>query len=531
MTHLTIPIAAKNPEQAKIQIEAARAAGAEMLELRTDYLENLDVDVVKKLISEAKTENGNRLPIIVTCRDVREGGAIDYPLKLRMDVLIAAIKAGAEYIDFEYENFLAPENRGRIRVALSQSLKGKLILSTHNFAAKFENIGALHRRIITLYTVAIPKIVYTANHINDCFDALDLLHKTSGERIAFCMGQAGLISRVIVKKLDGFVAFASIDSETATAPGQLAVGELKKLYRYDSINADTELYGVIGSPIAHSLSPAIHNACFADIDANKLYLPLLVEGGAAEFNEFMRNVLNRPWLGFKGFSVTIPHKENALNYVIQKEGVIEPLAKRIGAVNTILIDKNGGLKAYNTDYAGAMDAILAGMDITRGDLRNVSAAVIGAGGVARAVVAGLSDAHAKITIYNRTIKRGESLAADFDCDFATLDELSRVEADLLINCTSIGMHPNINETPISKEYLKKEMTVFDTIYNPSETLLLKQAKELGCKTISGMEMFINQALLQFKLFTGTDADPALVRKSVIEGLWDKDTRADSADSI
>jgi 3-dehydroquinate dehydratase/shikimate dehydrogenase len=517
MTYLKIPIAAKNPEQAKIQIEAALTAGAEMLELRTDYLENLDVDLIKRLISEVKSAAQKPVPIIVTCRDVREGGAINYPLKLRMDVLIAAIKAGAEYIDFEYENFLAPENRGRIGVALSQSLKGKLILSTHNFAAKFENIGALRRRITTLYPVAIPKIVYTANHINDCFDALDLLHKTSGERIAFCMGQAGLISRIIVKKLDGFVTFASIDSETATAPGQLAVEQLKKLYRYDSINADTELYGVIGSPIAHSLSPAIHNACFADIDANKLYLPLLVEGGAAEFNEFMRNVLNRPWLGFKGFSVTIPHKENALNYVVQKEGVVEPLAKRIGAVNTLIIESRATsderrIQAYNTDYAGAMDAILAGMDITRGDLRNVSAAVIGAGGVARAVVAGLSDAHAKITIYNRTVKRGEALAADFDCDFATLDELSRVEAELLINCTSIGMHPNINETPILKEYLKPEMTVFDTIYNPAETLLLKHAKGLGCKTISGMDMFLNQALLQFKLFTGTDANPELVRK-------------------
>jgi 3-dehydroquinate dehydratase/shikimate dehydrogenase len=514
MTHLTIPIAAKNPDEAKLQIETALSAGAEMLELRTDYLENLDVDLVKHLIAEIKSAAKKPVPIIVTCRDVREGGAIDYPLKLRMDVLIAAIKAGAAYIDFEYENFLVPENRGRIRVALSQSLKGKLILSTHNFTTKFENIGALRRRITTLYPAAIPKIVYTANHINDCFDAFDLLHKTSGERIVFCMGQAGLISRVIVKKLDGFVTFASIDSETATAPGQLTVEQFKKLYRYDSINADTELYGVIGSPIAHSLSPAIHNACFADIDANKLYLPLLVEGGAAEFDQFMRNIANRPWLGFKGFSVTIPHKENALNYVVQKEGTVEPLAKRIGAINTVLINKNGKLAAYNTDYAGAMDAILAGMDITRGDLRNVSAAVIGAGGVARAVVAGLSDAHAKITIYNRTVKRGEALAADFDCDFATLDELSRVEADLLINCTSIGMHPNIDQTPIPKEYLKGGMTVFDTIYNPAETLLLKQAKELGCKTISGIDMFINQALLQFKLFTGTDADTRLMKKIV-----------------
>jgi 3-dehydroquinate dehydratase/shikimate dehydrogenase len=161
-----------------------------------------------------------------------------------------------------------------------------------------------------------------------------------------------------------------------------------------------------------------------------------------------------------------------------------------------------------------MDAITSAMKITKDDLDNMSVAVIGAGGVARAIVAGLRDTGAKITIYNRTVRRGENLAADFDCDFAGLDKLAQIDAKLLINCTSIGMHPNVNETPIPKEYLKKDMAVFDTIYNPAETLLLKQAKEIGAKTISGLDMFINQALVQFKLFTGTDANPKLVRKTV-----------------
>ncbi len=517
-TKLAVPIAAKDLGQAARQIKVARAAGAEMLELRTDYLENLSVDLVKKLIAEAKSAPGQELPTIVTCRDVRQGGAIDYPLQLRVDVLTSALKAGVEFIDFEYENFLSIENQEKIKAALSQNSKGRLILSAHNFETKLDNITKLHRQITALRPAAIPKLVYTANHINDCFDAFDLLHSTSGERIVFCMGDAGLISRILAKKLDSFVTFASIDDKSATAPGQLTIEQFKKLYRYDFINSSTELYGVIGSPVAHSLSPAVHNACFAETRADKLYLPLLVEAGASQFNQFMDNVLSRSWLGLRGFSITIPHKQNALDYVRRNHGFIGPLAEKIGAVNTLLIEADGKLSAYNTDYAGALDAITSVMKISRASLKALPVAVIGAGGVARAIVAGLRDAGAQIRIYNRTVERGRKLAADFNCDFAPLDNLPNIDAKLLINCTSIGMHPDTDAAPLPKECLKKDMAVFDTVYNPAETLLLKQAKAAGAKTIDGLSMFINQAAAQFKLFTGQNADPELMRKTIREAL-------------
>jgi 3-dehydroquinate dehydratase/shikimate dehydrogenase len=362
-TILTVPIAATNYDQAKRQIKAAKAAGAEMLELRTDYLENLSLDLVEKLIAETKSGTKRRLPVIVTCRDIRQGGAIDYPLQLRIDVLTTALKAGAEFIDFEYENFLYTENQEKIELAVLRSSKGRLILSAHNFETKFPNIIKLHRHIQTLYPAAIPKLVYMANHINDCFEAFDLLHRTSGERIVFCMGTAGLITRIIAKKLNSFLTFVSTDDKSATAPGQLTIEQLKTIYRYDSINPKTRLYGVIGSPVAHSLSHAMHNAGFGDIGEDKLYLPLLVEGGKGEFEWFMNNVLTRARLGFSGFSVTIPHKANALDYVRDKHGFIEPLAKRIGAVNTLLVHPDGKLMAYNTDYAGALDAITSKLKI------------------------------------------------------------------------------------------------------------------------------------------------------------------------
>jgi 3-dehydroquinate dehydratase/shikimate dehydrogenase len=517
MTYLAVPIAAKNLDQAKQQIKTAKAAGAEMLELRTDYLENLSADLVKNLIAEAKTADPQLLPIIVTCRDARQGGAIGYPDQLRIDILTEALKAGAEFIDFEYENFLSAENQETIRRALSQASKGRLILSAHNFETKFPNIIKLHRHIQTLYPAVIPKLVYTANHINDCFEAFDLLRRTSGERIVFCMGAAGLITRIIAKKLNSFLTFASIDDESATAPSQMNIEQFKTIYRWDFINADTKLYGVIGSPVAHSVGPAAHNTCFADIGENKLYLPLLVEGGKEEFDCFLRHVLTRSWLGFRGLSITIPHKENALNFVKENQGFVEPLAEKIGAVNTIIVGPDSKLFAYNTDYTAALDAIASTLG-SKANLKNLPVAVIGAGGVAKAIVAGLSDAGAKITIYNRTVERGKKLAAEFNCDFASSDDLPNVKAKLLINCTSIGMYPDTDATPVPQECLKKDMAVFDTVYNPTETLLLKEAKQAGAKTIDGLSMFINQAAAQFKLFTGQNADPKLMRKTICDCL-------------
>jgi 3-dehydroquinate dehydratase/shikimate dehydrogenase len=232
----------------------------------------------------------------------------------------------------------------------------------------------------------------------------------------------------------------------------------------------------------------------------------------------MRNILSRKWLNFRGFSITFPHKESALNFVRLHGWRVEPLAQKIGAANTLVVSKDDTLKAYNTDYSAAIDSITSGLGITRAGLQALPVAIIGAGGVARAIVAGLNDAGAAIKIYNRTVEKAQKLAAEFNCEFAPLDDLANLEAKLVINCTSVGMYPNVEETPLSEEYLKKDMVVFDTVYNPAETLLLKQAKKKRAKTIDGLSMFINQAAAQFKLFTGQDANPDLMRKSALENI-------------
>ncbi len=536
MTYLAVPISAGSLNEARRQIGDALAAGAEMLELRTDYLQLLRPGMVVNLIGEVRALSPTDARVLVTCRDPAEGGAGMHPEPQRIEVLLAALEAGADFIDFEYANFTERGNGEKIRAALAEHSNSRLILSAHNFRGRFKNIRWGYEDIRKACPEAIPKLVYTANHINDCFEAFDLLAETDGDRIVLCMGEAGLMSRILAKKLGGFLTFASLNERAATAPGQLTIAALKRLYRYDSIDAETELFGVIADPVAHSLSPAIHNACFAQAGMNRLYLPLLVEGSENAFSEFLDHIVERPWLDFGGFSVTIPHKRSALKYAQQHGGSVEPLAEKIGAANTLLLaravgrasslagDRRAGthdlraqrLAAYNTDYAGALDAITGGMGIEREQLRDMPVAVVGAGGVARAIVAGLRDAGARVTIYNRTVERARTLAMEFACEVAGLDGLSRLDAALLINGTSIGMHPEVDATPVPAERLRPDMVVFDTVYNPAETLLLKEAREKGATTIDGLTMFINQAAAQFHLFTGHDADVDLMRQVVVD---------------
>ena len=515
MTYLAVPISGKDLQGCKEQITAAVKSGAGMLELRTDYIESLDISKLKELIAAAKQ---TALPIIVTCRDSAQGGQKNLPADLRRQILVESVKLGADLVDCEFANFLKDDFGNDIKKALAENKRTKLILSEHNFKEAFDNLAEIYEEIYSVFPDAIGKTAYQANHINDCFAAFDVLKEYGDKAIAICMGSAGIISRIIAKKLGAFLTFASFDENQQTAPGQVSIEKMKKLYRYDTINIETEFYGVIADPVGHSISPDVHNACFAAKKMNRVYLPLLVTGGKIEFDEFLENVTERKWLDFKGFSVTIPHKVSALEYAQKKGEYIEPVAVQIGAVNTLVIGINERISGFNTDYAGAMDALTDAMGISKKQLKGKSVAVLGAGGVARAIVAGLADVGAKITIYNRTLSKADGLAREFKCYSESIDKIIHTEAEIIINCTSIGMYPKTDASPLPKGCLKSSMTVFDTVYNPLETKLLTQAKQAGAKTVNGAEMFINQAAEQFKLFTQSDCPIDLMRKAVLDAL-------------
>lgn len=514
MTYLAVPISASTVRQAGDQIKQAKSAGAEMLELRVDYIDGVTPDCIEELLAFAADVS---LPVIITCRDTTEGGANDLDRDVRVSILVEAIEKGADFVDCEYVNYSDLDVRRRIDQALSQSPKTRLILSAHDFSGPFPDLAALYNEIFEFCPQAVIKIVYKANVINECFVAFDLLKNKKGDAIVLCMGEDGFITRVLAKKYGSLVTFASLSDAASTAPGQIKINELKELYRWDDIDADTKIYGVIGNPVGHSLSPAIFNACFSKQGVNAVYLPILVKGEKESFKEFMDNLEARD-TGFAGFSVTIPHKAHALDYVEQSGDQIEPLAAAIGAVNTLKIGFGSLVSGFNTDYAGAMDALLAAMGIDKHGLHNTKAAVLGAGGVARAIVAGLTDVGAKVTVYNRTVAKAKSLSEEFKCRYASIKEVTGIDAGVVINCTSIGMHPNVDASPAPAESIKSDMVVFDTVYNPLETLLLKYAKDAGAKTVNGAEMFVRQAMAQYKIFTGQEADEELMRQTVLKCL-------------
>ena len=267
------------------------------------------------------------------------------------------------------------------------------------------------------------------------------------------------------------------------------------------IDAETKLVAVIGDPVGHSLGPAMHNVAFHHSALNFVYLAFNVKNPKPA-TEAMRA------LGFKGFSVTIPHKEKIMQYLDR----VDETAKKIGAVNTV-VSKDGLLVGYNTDSEAAINALKEKVS-----LRGKQIALVGAGGASRAIAFGLQQEKVNLTIFNRTFERGKALAKAVGCEYSQFEKLNDFKPEILINATSIGMSPKANASPVEKAALKSKPLVFDVVYNPIETVLLKQAASLGCETISGVEMFVGQGAVQFELWTGKPAPKDVMRNVVIEEL-------------
>ncbi len=517
MTYLAVPIRVENPEQARQAVEQAVAAGAEMLELRLDYLNNPTPEVVDKVVGYARRADR---PIIATCRPRWEGGGFDGSEQDRQKLLKQALMAGADYLDIEGACFEQPDFNLDNLVGSSSV---KIIISNHDFkSAPADLFDRLTR--IKSKKPSISKVAYIAENFLENLPALDLTRQETANGhpiIALVMGEAGIFSRLLAKKLGAFLSFAGLDKGQESAPGQLTIKQMKEIYRWDAINSETAVFGVIGHPIAHSMSPAVHNTAFNHICYNGLYLPLPVEPPWDMFRQCLDALGRREWLDFRGASVTIPHKLNARNYVIENRGFLEPLADKLSAVNTLVFDTDGKVSGYNTDYAGALDAITSTMNIERAALKGIPAAVIGAGGVARAIVNGLTDFGVRVTIYNRTVEKAQRLAEKFNCKYAPLKDLRKIDAELIVNATSIGMHPNIEASVLDPDLIRSDMVIFDTVYNPAQTLLLRQAEAAGAKTINGVSMFVNQAAAQFELFTGQKAPRDLMKLVIQQHLGGK----------
>jgi len=268
------------------------------------------------------------------------------------------------------------------------------------------------------------------------------------------------------------------------------------------IDSKTSLYCIFGNPVRHSKSPAIHNACFQHHQINAVYL-------AFEIDEISKGVAAMKTLNIKGASVTIPFKESIMNHL----DWIDEDAVNMGAVNTI-VNKDGKLLGYNTDFNAAI-APLKPIGI-----KDKKVCLIGAGGAAQAVAYGIHKEKGRLVIINRNQERGKTLALKYNADFIPMDEINKmgdINADIVINTTSIGMHPDIDHLSFPSEYLHPRMVVMDIVYTPLKTKLLLEAQKKGCATIDGLSMFMHQGAAQFKLWTGISPDIELMRQTIING--------------
>ncbi len=274
-----------------------------------------------------------------------------------------------------------------------------------------------------------------------------------------------------------------------------------------AIDAETKVVALIGKPVGHSLSPAMHNAAFQQAKLNFVYVAFEVSE-----QQLGEAIAGTRALGFAGLNVTIPHKIAVLQYLDE----VDELARKIGAVNTI-VNRKGVLKGYNTDASGAVEALEK-----RTKLAGKNVLLLGAGGAARAISFALVERGACISVTDIMFEKAKELATALGgcAEAVQHNELAQVakSANILINASPIGMHPNINAMPIAKSLLNKNMLVFDIVYNPAKTLLLKKAEALGCRTIPGFEMLLNQGAIAFELWTGKRAQLTVMEKALKAGL-------------
>ncbi|KAF2284891.1 hypothetical protein GH714_032002 [Hevea brasiliensis] len=491
-TMICAPIMADSVDKMIIDLDKAKASGADLVEIRLDSLKSFNpTEDLKTLITRSP------LPTLFTYRPIWEGGQYEGDEPSRLDALRLAMELGADYVDVELQNW-------ELKIQCSVSVVVVLCFFAKelgNLVAKIQAAGA-----------DIVKIATTALDITDVARIFQITVHSQVPIIGIVMGERGLISRILCAKFGGYLTFGTLESGIVSAPGQPMIKDLLDLYNFRSIGPDTKVYGIIGKPVSHSKSPILYNEAFKSVGFNGVYVHLLVDDIANFLQTFSST-------DFAGFSCTIPHKEAALKCCDE----VDPVAKSIGAVNCIIRRQNDGkLFGYNTDYVGAISAIEEGLRVSQ----NMSSAagsplagklfvVIGAGGAGKALAYGAKEKGARVVIANRTYDRAKELADIVGGDaisLADLDNFHPEDGMILANTTSIGMQPKVEETPVAKPALRYYSLVFDAVYTPKITRLLREAEESGAIAVSGLEMFIGQAYEQFERFSGLPAPKELFRK-------------------
>ena len=439
--------------------------GADLVELRLDHVREPDVDGALA---------GRRQPVVLTCRPVWEGGRFQGSEEERRRILARALELGAEYVDVEWQagfDDLLRARRGR-----------NIVLSAHDFDGVPTDLASRHRAMCAT-GAEVVKMAVRARRLCDMVPLLDLPEPDDGQsRVLVAMGPAGLASRLLPDRFGSCWTYAG----DGVAPGQIGLPRMLEEFRVRQVTADTEVYGLLGAPVGHSLSPAMHNAGFAAIGRDAVYVPL----EATDVGDFW-NLAAR--LDLRGASVTAPFKEQVVAGLASRD----PLVEQVGAANTLQAF-DGGWRGLNTDVPGFLQPLEG-----RIALDGCRAVLLGAGGVARGVAVALAGRGARVCICARDIRRAADVARIVGAESGSLPPPSG-SWDLLVNTTPVGTYPDVDATPLPGGPFDGRL-VYDLVYNPRETRLLAEAKAAGCATISGLSMLVAQACGQFEWWTGIAA--------------------------
>ncbi len=467
------------------------------VELRLDWLAN-DGEIERFLARLAargrrKAVLTHRATLIATCRRREAGGRYRGTIAKQLIHLGEALRAGCKWYDLEVESALRCPSE-LLDVLLGE---GRQICSAHFFQRPPKDFKPVIARLSSVRPDAI-KIAAQCESLSEARRVMAITRSQRGA-IAVPMGDIALPMRVLALREGGNFIYAPV--ENATAPGQVSLNEMANLYRADRISRRTRVYGVIGNPIGHSLSPQLQNAGFQARRIDAVYLPFLVR----DLKDFCSSIAA---LGMKGFSVTLPHKETILRYLDD----CDELAKSIGAVNTVSVRSNGKLIGYNTDYVGVLRALERRMP-----LRGSRVLIFGSGGVARSVSFALSRAGASVGICARRPEQAGSLARAAGGEAIARKYLRSEFFDAIVNATPVGMHPGIERSPLEARELNCRL-LFDTIYRPRVTKLMQLAARRGIETMSGVEMFVAQGTAQWEIWTGQRAPEKVMRAAVLAAL-------------
>ncbi|PYV63204.1 MAG: shikimate dehydrogenase [Acidobacteria bacterium] len=466
------------------------------IELRLDYLPKPGLALGR--IREF-TESHPHVAVIATCRRAASGGKFRGPIPSQLEVLGKAADAGCQLVDVELQTAI------RLKPAQIDKLRAKaaLVLSFHDFRATQKLDETLKK--MTGYPADFYKIVSTATSLSDNVTMMKFLerHQDAHSLVGLCMGEQGIISRVLGARAGSAFTFGALTADEKTAPGQVTARELRSTYRIDQVDAATKVFGVAGDPIEHSLSPAIMNAALRRENVNGVFLAL----HARSLKDLLACVKEIP---IQGLAITMPHKQAILSHLDNTD----PFTAKIGACNTIVRSADGKLYGFNTDTSGVVRPLEQRMT-----LQDAKILVLGAGGAARAAVFGLRERGAQVSILNRSVAAAQKLGRQARARTIKRPDLKKLEFDVIINATPVGMG-NTKESPLNAEEIKAKY-VFDMVYDPSETRLLKLAKERGCEVIAGSEMFVHQAARQFEIWTGKPAPREDMLRIVNQALTER----------